>query len=165
MLEVNYWVIPLAALIPMVMGFIWYNPKVVGTAWMKEADMTDEKIKGGNMPLIFGLSFLFSMLLAFAMLQLSIHQFGFQSLIMEKDGTFSEAGISLFSQVMELYGDSYRTFGHGALHGTIGGLFIVFPVLATNGLFERKSWKYIWINTGYWVITMALMGGLVCQMA
>lgn len=165
MLEVNYWIIPVAALIPMFAGFIWYNPKVIGTAWMKEAGMTEEKMQGANMALIFGLSYIFALMLASAMLQLTIHQFGFQSLVLEKGGEFSEAGASLFSQVMELYGDSYRTFGHGAFHGTIGGLFIAFPILATNAMFERKSWKYIWINTGYWVITMALMGGLVCQMA
>ena len=165
MLEVNYWIIPLAALIPMVMGFIWYNPKVIGTAWMKEADMTDEKVKGGNMPLIFGLSYIFALMLASVMLQLTIHQFGFQSLIMEKDGTFSPEGIELFNQAMKLFGDNYRTFGHGALHGTMAGLFVALPVIATNSMFERKSWKYTWINTGYWVITMALMGGIVCQFA
>lgn len=162
--DINYWIIPLAALIPMVIGFIWYNPKVFGTAWMKGADMTDEKVKGGNMPLIFGLSYVFALLVAGAMLQMTIHQFGFHSLILEKDGTVSEAGMVLYNQVMEMYGDNYRTFGHGALHGTIGGLFIAFPILATNALFERKSWKYIWINVGYWVVSMALMGGLVCQM-
>jgi hypothetical protein len=33
---------------------------------------------------------------------------------------------------------------------------------ATNALFERKGWKYIWINTGYWVITVSIMGGILC---
>jgi hypothetical protein len=43
-----------AALVPMLIGFIWYNPKVLGNVWMKAADMTDEKVKGGNVPVIFG---------------------------------------------------------------------------------------------------------------
>ncbi|MEM1124806.1 MAG: DUF1761 domain-containing protein, partial [Bacteroidota bacterium] len=31
-----------------------------------------------------------------------------------------------------------------------------------NALFERRGWKYIWIHTGYWFITLALIGGLLC---
>jgi hypothetical protein len=30
-----------AALIPTVIGFLWYNPKVFGNAWMAAADMTE----------------------------------------------------------------------------------------------------------------------------
>ena len=42
-----------AALIPTVIGFIWYNPKVFGNDWMAAADMTEEKMKGANMALSF----------------------------------------------------------------------------------------------------------------
>ena len=45
------------------------------------------------------------------------------------------------------YGDAFRTFKHGALHGTIAGIFIALPIIGTNALFERKSAKYIFINT------------------
>ena len=38
-----------------------------------------------------------------------------------------------------------------------------FPILAINAMFERKTVKYIAINTGYWVVTLALMGGILCQ--
>ena len=55
-----------ATLVPMVLGFIWYNPKTpMGALWMKETGMTDEKMKGANMPLIFGLSIIFSFLMNF----------------------------------------------------------------------------------------------------
>jgi hypothetical protein len=167
MLEFNYWIIPIAALIPMIIGFIWYHPKVVGTAWMNESGMTDEKVKGGNMPLIFGVSYLFSCMLALAMMGLTIHQMGFQSMLMEQPG-FGQEGSEIytfFHETIAKYGQDFRTFKHGALHGFVGGLFIALPILATNALFERKSWKYIWINAGYWAITMMLMGGVVCQFA
>ena len=42
-----------AAVSALVVGFIWYNPKVFGNAWMKAAGMTDEQVKGGNMAKIF----------------------------------------------------------------------------------------------------------------
>ena len=60
----NWYIIFIAALIPMIMGFIWYNPKTLGAAWMKAADMTEEKMKGANMAVIFGLSFVFSFLIS-----------------------------------------------------------------------------------------------------
>jgi UDP-N-acetylmuramyl pentapeptide phosphotransferase/UDP-N-acetylglucosamine-1-phosphate transferase len=62
----NFLILLAAALIPMVMGFIWYNPKTLGNAWMKAADVTEEKMKGANMALIFGLSFVFSIMLSTA---------------------------------------------------------------------------------------------------
>ncbi|HRN41812.1 MAG TPA: DUF1761 family protein [Vicingus sp.] len=32
-------------------------------------------------------------------------------------------------------------------------------------MFERKGFKYIAINSGYWIITLGLMGGVICQFA
>ena len=63
---------------------------------------------------------------------------------------------------MDQYGQNFRTFKHGAFHGTLSGIFYAFPIIAINALFERRSWKYIWIHTGYWILTLALMGGTVC---
>ena len=61
------------------------------------------------------------------------------------------------------YSDAFRTFKHGALHGTLIGIFLVFPIILTNAMFERKSFKYALLNMGYWTITIALMGGILCQ--
>ena len=49
-------------------------------------------------------------------------------------------------------------------HGFLGGLFIALPILCTNALFEQKGWKYIWINAGYWIVTMTIMGGIISSM-
>ena len=167
MMEISMWIIPVAALVPMIIGFIWYHPKVMGNTWMKVAGMTEEKIKSGNMPLIFVISYLLSCLLASSMYALTIHQFGFQSILIDEPG-FGKEGSELytyFHDFMNKYGNNFRTFKHGAFHGFISSFFIVFPIIATNSLFERKGWKYTWVNTGYWVITITLMGGLVCQFA
>lgn len=161
MVELKIWIIPVAALIPMIMGFIWYNPKTLGTAWMKEAGITEETMKDANMGVIFGLSFVFACLMAFSMMGMTIHQMGLQSLVMGAD----QSTMDLAQQVYDATKSNYRTFGHGALHGFFAGITFAFVVLATNAMFERKSWKYIWINAGYWIITMALMGGVICQFA
>lgn len=167
MLELKAWIVPIAALIPLIVGFIWYHPKVFGTAWMKAAEITEEKIKGANMAMIFILTYVFACLLAFIMMPITIHQLGFQSSIMGAEG-FGKEGSEVMNYLADYiakYGTAFRTFKHGALHGTIAAIMIAFPLVATNALFERKSWKYIWINAGYWMVAMMLMGGVVCQFA
>ena len=43
----------------------------------------------------------------------------------------------------------------------MSGVFFVLPILGINAMFERKGWKYILINTGYWVVTLGIMGAIV----
>jgi len=165
MIQPNFIVLLLTALIPLVVGFIWYNKSVFGTAWMKATDMTEEKqASGPKMPVVFILTYVFSFLLAFSMQFIVIHQAHLYSIVMGdpalKDPN-SELSM-LLKNFMENYGNNYRTFKHGALHGTIGGVFIALPILAINALFEKRSGKYIAINGGYWIVSMALMGGLFC---
>ncbi|HKR03687.1 MAG TPA: DUF1761 domain-containing protein [Bacteroidia bacterium] len=160
----NFLIILLAAIVPLIIGFIWYNPKVFGTAWMNASGMTEEKAKGANMPLVFGLTFVFSIFIAFTMNFIVIHQWSFYSILANEPGfndPNSEIG-KFISGFMEKYGNNFRTFKHGALHGTISGIFFVFPIIAINALFERKSFKYIFINAGYWTLCFAVMGGIIC---
>lgn len=158
-MQFNFWLILVAGLVPLVTGFIWYNPKVFGNAWMKSAGLDEEKMKGANMPLVFFLCYLFGVILASALMTIVIHQFGFNS-VMQGDNTAETA--AYMKNFFETYGNRFRTFKHGALHGTISGLFIAMPIIGTAALFERKKFKYIAIHTGYWMLTMALMGGVLC---
>ncbi len=163
MVELKLWIIPIAALIPLAIGFIWYNPKVLGTAWMNEAGMTEEKMKGGKMGLIFFLSYVFACLIGMVLAQLCIHQMGFNSMVLNHSTAATPEFMAAAKDFLTNYGQDFRNFKHGAVHGVLGGFFFAFPLLATNALFERKSWKYIWINTGYWVISMTLMSGVICE--
>lgn len=158
MLQFNFLAILVAALVPLITGFIWYNPKLVGNAWMKEAGLTEEKMKNANMGKVFVITLILSVLMAFFMQFVTIHQYGASGMI---GGNEAYAKPSYFA-FMRDYGTAYRSFGHGALHGFITVLFLVFPLFAINAMFERKSWKYIFINVGYWVITITIMGGIVC---
>lgn len=166
-MQVNFLVLLIAAVVPMIVGFIWYNPKTLGTAWMKAAEVSEDKMKGANMALIFGLSFVFAYLLAMAEQFMVIHQYHVYS-IFQGDPTMSDPNSAtslMINDFMVKYGNNFRTFKHGALHGTIAGLFVALPIIGTNALFERKSFKYIFINAGYWTITLALMGGVICAFA
>jgi hypothetical protein len=71
----------------------------------------------------------------------------------------------LYKDLMVRFGDNFRTFKHGAFHGLIAGVTLAFPLIAINALFEMKSFKYIFINSGYWTLSLILMGGLICAYA
>lgn len=164
-MEFNFLCTAIAALVPLVLGFIWYNPKVFGTAWMKACGFKKEDLEGRSMGKIFVLCYVFSFFLAFILNTFVIHQFGFFSSIMSTPG-WEEAGTEVNNFAKEYkarFGTAYRTFGHGALHGTMMGLFIVLPVLGTNALFEKKGFHYIAVHVGYWTVCLAIMGGLLCQ--
>jgi len=152
---INPWAIPVAALTALVIGFVWYNPKIFGNVWMKASGMTEEKMKGGNMAVIFGVSLALSLLLAFFTMFLVVHVVGVYGMTEgQLDGPTAKA-------FMDEWAGKYRSFGHGLIHGAMAGVFMVLPIVAINALFERKSWKYILINAGYWIVTLAIMGSII----
>ena len=157
---INFKAIFVAAFSSFIVGFIWYNPKVFGTIWMNEIGMTEEKARQSSMLKVFGLTFVFSFMLAFIMPTFVIHQFGALGMI----GGPSEVEKAMPSYLAFLsdYGNVFRTFKHGALHGSMIGLFVALPVIATNCLFEQKSFKYAAITSGYWLIVMTIMGAIIC---
>lgn len=158
----NFYMYFVAALIPLIIGGIYYNPKVLGNAWMKSCGFSEEDLKGANMGVIFLLTYIFGLLISLSLQSMVIHQGGVFSMMMPD---IMEAGAAQdqFNALMAEYGDRYRSFGHGALHGGIATLFFVFPIIGILAMFERRGWKYIWIHVGYWFITLILMGGLLCQ--
>lgn len=155
-MQINFIALLAAGLVPIIVGFIYYHKKVVGNAWMNVTGMTEEKAREGNMAIIFSVSYILSIMLAFALNSLVIHQNGLFSLFGGDESN------ELYKQVFDLTKDNFRTFGHGALHGFITSVFVGLPILGTNALFEQKGWKYIWINVGYWAITITIMGGIIC---
>ncbi len=162
-MEFNFLIFLGAAFVPMVIGFVWYGP-LFGKTWMNLMGFTEESLKEGNMLVIMGLSLLFSFILAMMVQFLVVHQMGVYGTLMPAGATeLTGESLELFNQIMEKYGDAHRSFKHGALHGAMAGLFFALPVLSIQAMFERKKAKYIFINVGYWVITLALMGGIVCQ--
>ncbi|MEZ4852804.1 DUF1761 domain-containing protein [Flavobacterium sp.] len=149
-----------AALSTFIVGFIWYNPKVFGTIWMQESGMTEEKAKQGNMLKIFGLTLVYSIIVSFMLSPMVIHQLSALGMVGGPDKV-AEA-LPSYTAFMNDYGTVFRTFQHGALHGFMVGLLFVLPITAINGLFEQKSWKYILVTGGYWVVSLTIMGGIIC---
>lgn len=157
-MEINFLAVIVAAISALIVGFVWYNPKVFGTAWMQVADMTEEKMKGSNMAKIFIMALIFAFFLAMSMYTFTVHQTGVMSLV----GGDVDKALPSYAAFMADYGMAFRTFKHGAFHGILAGIFVALPILGTNALFERKGAKYILINSGYWIVTLGIMGAIIC---
>lgn len=122
MVELNWYIVFITALIPMVVGMVWYNKNVFGTAWMQATGMTVEKAKGANMPLIFGLTYVFGLMISVAMIPMTIHQFHIMS-VFEGNEALKDPNSSISLYIKEFltnYGSNFRTFKHGAFHGLLG---------------------------------------------
>jgi hypothetical protein len=162
----NFIAIFVAALVPMILGFIYYHPKVLGGVWMAETGLTEEKMKGGNMALVFSVSFVLSLMLSISVMTNVVHQLGVDGALYyaQKDPARmakAEEVKAMFVGTGE-YANDGRSIKHGAIHGIIVALFFMLPILGTNALFERKSFKYILVNAGYWTICLAIMGAIIC---
>jgi hypothetical protein len=165
MMEINWYITFIAAAVPLIIGFIWYNPRVFGKAWLKSINATPEDMKRKKMWLVFVGCYLLSLMLSTALMPMVIHQMHILS-VFANDATTKDpnSASSLYlKNFFDLYGTNFRTFKHGAFHGTLAALFFVLPVIGINALFEKRGFKYIAIHTGYWMVTLALMGGIICQ--
>lgn len=133
----NWLSLIIATLIPMVMGFIYYNKNLFGKAWMNSLGLTEADLEKGNKAVIFGLSIVLSFLLAFFLLNFN-------------NGPGQEG--------------EFDTFKHGAFHGFFIGFVVGMPILVMSGLFELRKAKNMLINVLYWLITLAVMGGILDAM-
>ncbi len=136
-MEINWLSFIIATLTPTIVGFVYYHKAVFGSAWMQSIGMTEEKMQSANMTKVLSIAILVSALIAFFLLNFC-------------NGPCQEA--------------EFDSFKHGATHGAIISVFLILPILVTNGLYEQRSWKGVFIGFGYWIITLALMGGILDAM-
>lgn len=163
-MEMKFYIFFLAALVPMIIGFFWYGP-LFGKAWINQMVFTEESLKGTNMVKTLLICYVLSLLIAFALMPMVIHQMGLYSTLAGDPGFSEQTGeaYSYFENFVATYSDRFRTFKHGAFHGILFGFFLIMPILGIIVVFEKKSFKYVAINAGYWMVTLAIMGGIICQ--
>lgn len=157
--EPNPIMLPLAALIPVILAFVWYHPKVLGEALAKETK-TEVPTFGIGQALI---SYVLAFLVAFGLLSYVNHQMSVMQLFLSREG-FGEEGTEAtlaFEQVARLVGDMHLSFGHGAIHGMLGAVVFLLPVIVAIAFRERQSFKYIMIHFGYWLLSWVLMAGVL----
>lgn len=62
--HINWLAVLAAAISTFVLGGLWYSPALFGRSWMKENNLTDAILSKSNMTKIFGLSFVFAVIMA-----------------------------------------------------------------------------------------------------
>ncbi|MFK7807835.1 MAG: DUF1761 domain-containing protein [Saprospiraceae bacterium] len=159
----NYYLFFLTALIPLIVGAVYYHDKVFGSAWKKVNGFSDEDLAGANMLVIFGSTYFLGVLLSVAASSFAIHQPAVFQMMMPEVMVSGSAAEQQFLDLMKNFGEHHRSFSHGAIHGGIMAVFFALPLLAINALFERRGWKYVFIHLGYWFICLILIGGILCE--
>lgn len=166
-MNLNFLVIFSTALIPVIVGFVWYNPRVMGTIWMRELGMTPDSNKDIKMVPILIANLIAGVFLAAGLVSLVIHQQGIYS-ILANEASLKDSSSPLSQYVADFmlkYGQNFRTFRHGVLHGFLAAMMLILPAVTVSSLWEQRSWKYIGLTFGYWAITLMLMGGIICAFA
>ncbi len=134
-----------AALVPMIMGFVYYHPKVLGNQWMRANGFTLESLGTGPKPVMYLLALAVSFLLAFFLW----------------GNVTGAGGVDSFQVTDPRDGHSHVTFGHGAFHGVAISILVLLPIFVTMAIFEKRSWSWAFVNWGYWALTVILMAGIL----
>lgn len=129
MIAVSLWPILAAGVASVLIGWVWYHPRVFGTTWMRLANVTPEMAERGKkmMPLSIILSLGGSMLIAYVM---------------------NYVGIAF--NIYDWVGAVFEL----ALWCWIG--FIV-PTSLGQVLWEQRPVKLYFINAFYWLVTFIVM--------
>ena len=126
--NINWLSVIVASLAAFAIGALWYSPVLFGKAWQKELKLSDEDIKNANMPLIFGLSFIFMFIAAF---------------------------------VMDMFLGINATLATGIAAGILVSVAWIFTSIGITYLFARKSFRLIFIDSGYFIVYFVVMGAIL----
>lgn len=132
--NINWFAIPVGALIFMIVGAFWYSGIGFGKAWMGEMNLTEEDIKEGSPPAAMAKSFVTSL----------ITTFGFAFLMAQPP--FSGA---------DWIGGAKIGFFLSFFFGTVA----VFP----NYAFEMRTIRHWLIHAGYLWTVFILLGMLLAS--
>jgi len=127
--KLNLMAVIAAAVSMFLIGGVWYSKALFANVWMKENNLTEEQLAKSNKAKTFGLSFLFSLIMAF-------------NLAMFISDESIDFTMSIFY----------------SLCVGLGWIALAFGIVA---LFELRSWRYIFINGGYMVISFLVMGIII----
>ncbi len=159
----NFLVLGACAFIPFFIAYAWFHPKVFGgSTWQKVAQLTDAQNAVAIKPWQLLTSILLNFFIAFGLFIVTVHA----THIVALHGGDAESLRASASSVAFLkeYGNNYNTLSHGIGHGLVlGFVAFVLPILGYAVIFERKSFKYLLINGGFWAISLTIMACIISR--
>jgi len=63
-LQINWLAVVAASVAMFVLGGLWYSPMLFYKGWLSATKLTETELKGRNMPLVFGMAFVLTFLMA-----------------------------------------------------------------------------------------------------
>ena len=137
--SINWLAVLVAGISAFIVGGIWYSPKLFGKAWMKDNNFTEEQIRtGGNKGKIFGATAIFSLVMAANL-----------AMFLADPPSTCPADCAPKADV-----------AWGATAGFLAGIW-TFCAIAIHSLFELKTWRLIFINGFYSIVSLTLMGAII----
>jgi hypothetical protein len=136
---VNYWGVLISVLAALGLGMLWYGP-LFGKQWMRIVGISHEqmeqaKAKGmSSMWRLYALQAVSALVMAYVLAHVIAAFSG------SPDAALSNVGVS------------------GGLWMWIG---FVAPPLLGSVLWERRPWKYWFITSGYYLVTLIVMGIII----
>lgn len=139
MYDINYWAVLVSAIIFFALGALWYTKVLFGNAWIDSLGKTTEELEkeqaDSNMTKSFLLMFIAALLMAF-----------------------------VTAHLVDLMAVVYPNASNLKL-GLVTGFWVWLGYIAsyvlTNVAFEGRPWKYYFINTGYWLVGVLIMGTIL----
>lgn len=134
LVHVNYLAVVLCAVAAMVLGFLWYGP-LFGKEWMKLVGMQKDKMLGANenMGKTYGMMFLANLLMAYVLAHFVWYA--------------APGSLTLLIAVKTAI---WAWLGFIATYALTKHLFAV----------DRKPFKLYVIDTGYYLVSLVVMGSI-----
>lgn len=131
--DVNLLAVLIAAILPFGLGYLWYGKPLYGKAWQKEVGLTDKQLKQApsKMANVFLMTFIGNVVMAY-----------------------------LLSGILHSI-ESQPSVIQAALFGLSVGASITGMSLMTTYLFAQRSNKLFYIDAGYIVLNLTIMGAVI----
>lgn len=138
-MHINWAAFAVAVVAQMLVGMIWFNPKVMGKTWARVNGLDVNNMMPEKPGLTYGITFILTIMFTFW-------------LMINVTGPGQDTAPD---------GHSFHTFQHGLAHAALLSIMVMLPVFGAPGLFEKRGWGWILVHTGYWFFRMAVGAGIL----
>lgn len=130
--NINFLAVLVGGVLAFAFGALWYSQVLFSKAWQKEVGLTEADLAGANMAQIFGTSLVLMLVMSLGM-----------------------------AIMLRGHDDGEITWQTGLMHGLYVGLMFIATSIGINILYQRRSFKLFFIDAGYQIIMVMIMGAII----